>query len=231
MSQPKIIVITNPKGGVGKTNTTRTIAKGISLAGFNVVIGETDPQKSLQEWNLQCKENSNPEVFDFNANSESALRKSLDELIHFLDNIDDRDLDYIVIDGCAFDFRFLNSTLNVADLVIIPTQASPDDICQLGEVIELTHAIQLKRTAKKAQPLIARTLINKARLETALLKESKELLKNPNETGILCFNTIIRDYEAIRRAAGKGKTAFECGNKKAKADAQYLTDEILRLLK
>ncbi len=226
MSQPIIIVIANPKGGTGKSNTSRTLAAGLNGAGNIVVIGETDPQKSLLEWSLQRASGKNPLIQDVNAGSETLLRKSIAELANEIEPID-----FIVIDGCAFDFRYVNSMLNVADLAIVPTQASPDDICQLGEVMGLIEGIKLKRAAKGLKPLIARTLINKAKLGTSLLKESQQLLKNPDGCGVLCMTTVIRDYEAIRRAAGVGKTAFECGNPKAKQDAQDLTNEVLELLK
>lgn len=226
MSQPIIIAIANPKGGTGKSNTSRTLAAGLNLAGKMVVIGETDPQKSLLEWSVQRSTGKNPVIQDVNAGSERLLRESILDITELFDPIN-----FIVIDGCAFDFRFLNSVLNVADIAIVPTQPSPDDICQLGEVIDLIEGIKLKRQAKGLKPLIARTLINKAKLGTSLLKESQELLKNPNDSGVLCMATVIRDYEAIRRAAGVGKTAFECGNAKAKSDAQSLTNEVLELLK
>lgn len=226
MSHTKVIALTNPKGGTGKSNASRTIAKGLELAGFKVVVGETDPQKSLLEWSLNSANGEVPLIKDVNAGSETLLRKSIEELKE-----NHGPIDFIVVDGCAFDFRLLNTVLNVTDLAIIPTQASPDDICQLGEVLDLIHGIKLKRKNKGATDLLARTMINKAKLGTSLLTESRELLANPNDSGIYCLNTAIRDYEAIRRAAGVGKTAFECGNKKAKEDAQNLVSEILELLK
>lgn len=226
MERPIIIAITNSKGGVGKSNTTRTIAKGLTLKGYKVAIGETDPQNSLLEWNLQNPKPGNPPVLALAASSENVLRKSIETALEMTG-----DLDYLVIDGCAFEFRFMNSVLNVADMAIIPTQPSPDDIFQLGEILDLTHSTQLKRTAKSLPPLLARTLINKARMNTALLKESIELLENPNDTGITCLKTLIRDYEAIRRAAGVGQTAFNSGNKNAKQDAEDLINELLKILK
>lgn len=228
----KIIAIVNPKGGVGKTNTTRTIATGLDNLGKNILMGESDPQHSLLEWRTNNDNKDDlPTVIDLNCASQSLLSKSISSALNNPPFEDRESFDFLVIDGCALDFRFINSVLNVADLVVIPTQASPDDICQLGEIIELVETIQIKRKAKKLPPLLARTLINKARLGTALLKECQELLNNKDNAPFPTFKTVIRDYEAIRRAAGDGKTAFNCGNKNAKQDAKNLIIEIVELLK
>ena len=220
----KIIAITNPKGGVGKSNTSRTLAAGIRAAGFSVAIVETDPQKSLEEWSSQRTSGTNPPIFSANAGSESQMRKTIEDLQ------ESNPVDFIVIDGCAFDFRMLNTLLNVADLAIIPTQASYDDIIQMGEVIELACAIQLKRQAKKQPPLLARTLINKAKAGAKSVAECQQLLANPDDSGIFCMQTVMRDYEAIRRAAADGKTGFDCGNKNAVSDAKTLTNEVLEIV-
>ena len=230
----KIIAIVNPKGGVGKTNTTRTVARGLALEAKRVWMGETDPQNSLIEWKLSAgNTQKQPSLIELNASSVNNLNQSIAKSLTGYANEPENEkrLDYFVIDGCALEFRFINSVLNVADLVIVPTQASSDDLCQLGEIIELIESVQIKRQAKKLRPLLARSLINKAKIGTRSLTESLELLNNKDNVPFPSFKTVIRDYEGIRRAAQTGGTAFESDNKNARADAKNLVKEIMRLTK
>lgn len=226
MSQPKIISVVNHKGGVGKSNTTRTICHGLNMAGERAVVLETDPQQTLKEWASQNKNGEPFKIYNTAALTTGMLNASINRVIE-----EEQDLKYLVIDGCALEFRALYAAITAADLVIIPTQPSPDDIIQLGEVIEITSQAQNSRLNDPHRPLQARTLINKAKMGTALLKEAQELLKNPNDSGITCMKTIIRDYEAIRRAAGIGKTAHQSGHTNAKIDAWRLTVEVEKILK
>ncbi len=48
MRKCKVIVVTNQKGGVGKTTTAENLVIGLSQQGFDVLIVDFDPQGDLE---------------------------------------------------------------------------------------------------------------------------------------------------------------------------------------
>lgn len=233
MNNPKIIAIVNPKGGVGKTNLTRTLAHGLTLRGLPAAMGETDPQSSLAEWaNLHEHPATRPPVYKLNAATEAMLMADIQTVSQIYEVDNDHSLGAIIVDGCAVEFRLINAAIRAADVVLIPTQSSQDDLIQLGELVSLCEGEIIRRTVKKMPALAVYTIINKAKPGTRLLKETREMLAGSGlpEAGIGLLSAQLRDYEAIRQAAAKGKTVFESGNKNAAADAFQLVDEVLELM-
>jgi len=118
--RPLRVVLSSPKGGSGKTGTCRNLAVAAALDSLKVATVDFDPQKTLTNWWQKRP-------------GEAA------DIEHFAANITDVDA---VLDGVVdFDIVFFDTAPSVedhldemkkllvpADLVIVPTKQSEDDL-------------------------------------------------------------------------------------------------------
>ncbi len=198
----KLISILNPKGGVGKSNTSRTLARGLNLKHRKTVLVETDPQNSLQAWRKISTNHPTkimPEVISFN-------------------QIKKQSKNIYVIDGLAANVSQTKIIADKSDIIIIPTQASPDDFIQLGELLALVN---------KTNAIIY-LLLTRTRKNSKLVKQAISVFTENK----LNYLGAIRESEEIKQAAEKGLTAFECRQSGiAYEDAHKMTKTIIALLR
>lgn len=200
----KVISILNPKGGVGKSNTSRTLARGVQLKYKHAVLVETDPQNSLQAWR-RISTNKLNKIF------------AMPEVINFND-IDNGSKSIHIIDGLAANVSQTKMIADRSDIIIIPTQASPDDFIQLGELLALVNETNA----------IIYLLLTRTRKNSKLVKQAIEVFSENQ----LNYLGAIRESEEIKQAAEKGLTAFECRKSGiAYQDAEQMTKQIITLLK
>jgi chromosome partitioning protein len=118
--RPLRIVMSSPKGGSGKTGTCRNLAVAAALDGFKVATVDFDPQTGLTNW----------------------WQKRPDEaanIDHYAADI--ADVDDILVDILDYDIVFFDTATSVeehlaemkrllgpADLVLVPTQETDDDL-------------------------------------------------------------------------------------------------------
>lgn len=197
-----IISILNPKGGVGKSNTSRTLARGLNLKNKKTVLVETDPQNSLQAWRRI---------------STNDFKKMMPKVIGF-NEINNQSKSIYVIDGLAANVSQTKIIADKSDIIIIPTQASPDDFIQLGELLSLVNETNA----------IIYLLLTRTRKNSKLVKKAINVFSENK----LNYLGAIRESEEIKQAAEKGLTAFECRKSGiAYQDADTMTKQILSLLK
>lgn len=126
----KTIVITSQKGGSGKTTLTAHLAVAAENAkdGPAVVI-DTDPQQTLATW------------WNARAADEPKLAPtSLRELPAKLAALAEAGFAYCFIDTPPALTEQNRQVLQMADLVLIPTRPSPNDLWSLGATLELIKA-------------------------------------------------------------------------------------------
>jgi chromosome partitioning protein len=116
----KRVVVTSPKGGSGKTGTTRNLAVAAALDGYRVATIDLDPQRSLTRW----------------------WEKRPDEatnIDHFAAHI--RDVNAVLAEVADFDLMIFDTPTSVeeyleamkklivaCDLALITTQETDDDL-------------------------------------------------------------------------------------------------------
>lgn len=171
LKMSKIITIANSKGGVGKTTTSIYLATLLSEYG-SVLLKDSDPQGSATEWVEDIEEMP----FDFELTNQRQMGKT-------------KGYDYVVIDTPPQNSDIIRTAIEVADILIIPTEPSG---------IELSRVFSLVDSSQK--DIKKKVLLTKVLSNTNSFKYTKALL---DEENIDYFNTYISRREGIKNSFGK----------------------------
>jgi chromosome partitioning protein len=190
------IVVSNIKGGVGKTTTSVYLAAAAVERGYEpVVLVDADRQASSAEW-LEARPLDGVEVVE--APSERTLKRALAG-----------DGGLVVVDTPPGDERLLGSASSAADAVVIPTRAGGVEYSPVLATLELIPA----RTPRGV-------VICAARLGTNDLEEAIAWWKSqsitvwgviPERVGIAAgpegrlYRDGLNEYDVVLRRALRGK--------------------------
>ena len=203
---PKVIVVANGKGGVGKTTTAMALS-GIFAEKYKVLAVDADSQGSLSWW---IKRSDKGMGFDL-------AQETDPELLARLQNITGYDL--VVVDTPpALGSKVLAAVVAIADYLILPTPPAPMDLAVLIETV---------KTAIMPTGVAHRVLLT--RVDQRSLGEAREAQKTLIELGIPTCRTFVRAYKAHARAALEGMpiTQWRGSNaQEAEADYRQVIDEI-----
>lgn len=109
-----VIVVANPKGGVGKSTFATNLAGYFTSQGHNVMLGDVDVQQSSRSW-LALRPPSLPPIAAWEINGHVARPP--------------KGTTHLVLDTPAgFDGQRLDEVLRIADKVVVPLQPSMFDI-------------------------------------------------------------------------------------------------------
>jgi chromosome partitioning protein len=129
-----VVVVANPKGGVGKSTLSTNVAGYFASQGHGVMLGDADRQQSSALWLRLRPETARP-ITTWNISHDLIARPP-------------RDTSHVVLDTPAglHGWRF-KDVLKLADKVLVPLQPSIFDIYAtrafLDELAETRHADQL----------------------------------------------------------------------------------------
>jgi chromosome partitioning protein len=125
----RVLAISSQKGGSGKTTLSGHIAVQAELAGDGpVVIMDMDPQGSLSDW----------------WNERQALvpvfaQTSINRLAQDLEQLKAQGFKLAIIDTPPAITLAIQSVIQVAELILIPTRPSPHDLRAAGATVELVE--------------------------------------------------------------------------------------------
>ena len=133
-----VIVVANPKGGVGKSTLATNIAGCLAAAGHAVMLGDVDRQQSSRQW-LALREKFGPAQLAMIRGWEV----SIDEIVR-----PPKGVTHVVLDTPAgLRGKRLDAVLRIADRMLIPLQPSLFDI-------QATHSfVQALRASKRGAEL------------------------------------------------------------------------------
>jgi chromosome partitioning protein len=110
-----VIVVANPKGGVGKSTLATNVAGCLAAAGHAVMLGDVDRQQSARQW-LALRPGSLPRIAGWDVAADDIVRPP-------------RGTTHVVIDTLAgLHGKRLDAVLRIADRMLIPLQPSLFDI-------------------------------------------------------------------------------------------------------
>ncbi len=121
-----VIVIANPKGGVGKSTLSSNIAGYWAHQGHAVMLGDIDPQQSTALW-LKLRPEGLPRIQPWDIDDQQIARPP-------------KGVTHVVLDTPAgLQGKRLDAALKLADRVLIPLQASVFDIYATRDFITELH--------------------------------------------------------------------------------------------
>lgn len=181
----KTIAITSQKGGTGKTTTAVHLATAATLAGFDAVVIDLDPQGSAATWGDDRGDHA-PEVISGQATRLNVLLESANR----------EGFDLVVIDtGPAADAAARRSA-ELADLVLIPCRPSAFDLKAIRTTIDLVDAT---RTS-------AFVVLNAAPIRSRSVDEARGVVES---MGAKVAPVVIYQRAAYGHSVIAGQTAQE----------------------
>lgn len=202
----KTIIISSRKGGAGKTTLSLNLATLAAQQGKKqVALLDLDPQGSSMFW-ASLRQSDFP-----------VIRKvGLNDLLLELSELEDAQYDYVFVDMPPTDKKQIRDAMNHADLVVIPTKASPLDIHSASSSLEWASDAGSKVT----------WVINGASVQA---RTPEIVFEQLQATAHVC-RTIVHERNDFVISVGLGKSVTEFApNSKAAAEVDALWREIKNL--
>ena len=171
------IVITNTKGGVGKTTAAVYLAEALRRSGRKVEVWDADPQGSALAWSDHANDDGTPLGFPvIGIHPRNVARPGGGEA-------------WIIVDTGPNDPSTINAAIRGADLVIIPTGPGGADV---------DRAVETMRGTPAEVPVL---LLLNSYIKTE--RESWETWRSIQSSDMAAFDIRIPRRAAIQRSYGK----------------------------
>lgn len=196
-----IISFNNLKGGCGKSTSSVHLCRYLLSKGHLVALVDSDAQMTSSHW-LERLEEGIPRPSIHRLTDPDEI---LDQLPMIRQNFE-----FVVVDGAGGLAEVQRATLLVADIVMIPLQASFLDVDASEEMIKAVRRVRtIRNGAPQAYTFLTRTVAN-----TLLLKDSQDFLRTFEDVPSL--KTVIPQRQVAADVMGQGKTLFEDESRPAK---------------
>ena len=181
-----VIVVANPKGGVGKTTLSTQIAGYLAARGHAVMLGDVDRQQSARTW-LALRPPGRPRIETWDAADGEIVRPP-------------KGTTHVVLDTPAgLNGKRLDEVMKLADKVLIPLQPSIFDI-------HATHAFVRELLAHKRSERVRFGLIGMRTREGMISTDQLRSFLGSVKIPLLGF---VRDTQNYVHLAAHGLTLWD----------------------
>jgi len=192
-----VVVIANPKGGVGKSTLATNVAGYFASQGHAVMLGDADRQQSSRLW-LGLRPPSVRSIATWDANADLSLKPP-------------KGTTHVVLDtaGGLHGSRF-NDVVKLADKIMVPLQASVFDIFATSAFLD---QLAEHRRAGKVQVGIVGMRVDSRTIAADKLREFMDGLGLP----VLGY---IRDTQNYVHLAARGLSLFDVASSRVEKDLE-----------
>lgn len=190
-----VIVIANPKGGVGKSTFATNLAGYFASQGHKVMLGDVDVQQSSRSW-LALRPASLPKIEAWDIEDGHVAKPP-------------KGTTHIVLDTPAgFSGKRFDKVMQIADKVIVPLQPSIFDILATQEFLQ-----KLKETKGKFDLGVLGMRVN------GRTRAADQLTQYLNGLGIPVLG-FLRDTQNYVQLAANGATLWDVAPSRVEKDIE-----------
>lgn len=194
-----VIVIANPKGGVGKSTFATNLAGYFAAQGRNVMLGDVDVQQSSRAW-LSLRPATLPPIQSWEVGPGQLARPP-------------KGTTHIVLDTPAgFNGARYEEVMKIADKVIVPLQASMFDILATQEFLQT----MLQRRGKPEIGVLGMRVNNRTRA-------AEQLAHYVTGLGLPVLG-YLRDTQNYVQLAAHGTTLWDVAPSRVEKDLDQWQD-------
>lgn len=201
-----VIVVANPKGGVGKSTLATNLAGWLARQGRAVMLGDLDRQQSARQW-LALRPPQLPAIHGWEVLDGGLVRPPKGTT------------DLVLDTPAGLHGKRLDAALKLADRLLVPLQPSPFDIAATHDFLRQVR--EHKRAGRLRIGLVAMR-VKEHTHATEHLHEFLDALQLP-------LITHLRDTQNYVHLAARGLTLFDVAPGRVERDLaqwQPLTDWI-----
>lgn len=192
-----VIVVANPKGGVGKSTLATNIAGLYAWCGHAVMLGDADRQQSSHKW-LALRPGSVPPIRTWDVADGPTLRAP-------------KGVTHVVLDTPAgLHGKALDAVVRVADRIVVPLQPSLFDI-------QATHAFLGKLMEHKRAADVRIGLVGMRVKEHTISNEQLHQFLGRLQFPVLGY---LRDTQNYVQIAARGLTVWDVAPSRVERDLE-----------
>ena len=188
-----IIAMANVKGGCSKSTTAVHLCAWLKKRGHSVALIDADVQATSSMW---------ANALAIEGLQVVSIEPDPDQVQDAAEELNER-FDYIVIDGPGGMIEVVRQSILVADLAVLPIQATGPDVRAAGEALKL---LQRCRAIRKGEPpaMVFLSRVNKRTRAYAGARGALEA--NPVAP---CLKGMISQKTCVADAYNAGQTVFD----------------------